>query len=154
MTEEQAGEIVADASATAEWLSFFLMTVGWFILLTSVLAFWRVKRWERGILASQPENTQENGGRSAHVISQITTALSFGPHGHADMVRQGLGFGSAREREERETEEVNQAVNTEGAEREPMLPIDHDSNSDRGRSIEAASENERRIRQHLRAALF
>lgn len=26
---------------------------GWFILLTSLLGFWRVKRWERGILSSQ-----------------------------------------------------------------------------------------------------
>ncbi|EIW82083.1 hypothetical protein CONPUDRAFT_42398, partial [Coniophora puteana RWD-64-598 SS2] len=33
-------------SATTDWLSFFLMTVGWFILLTSALGFWRVKRWE------------------------------------------------------------------------------------------------------------
>lgn len=46
------------AEATTEWLSFFLMTIGWFILLTSVLGFWRVKRWERGILASQRENSQ------------------------------------------------------------------------------------------------
>ena len=28
---------------------------GWFILLTSLLGFWRVKRWERGILSSQDE---------------------------------------------------------------------------------------------------
>ena len=26
--------------------------IGWFILLTSVLSYWRVKRWERSILAS------------------------------------------------------------------------------------------------------
>ena len=26
--------------------------LGWFILLTSVLSYWRVKRWERSILAS------------------------------------------------------------------------------------------------------
>jgi hypothetical protein len=28
--------------------------IGWFILLTSVLGFWRVKRWERSMLASPP----------------------------------------------------------------------------------------------------
>ena len=27
---------------------------GWFILLTSTLSFWRVKRWERSIIASTP----------------------------------------------------------------------------------------------------
>jgi len=58
------------ADSTSEWISFFLMTIGelfprafsndpltethlgWFILLTSVLSYWRVKRWERSILAS------------------------------------------------------------------------------------------------------
>ncbi|KAG2056301.1 hypothetical protein BDR06DRAFT_852506, partial [Suillus hirtellus] len=33
-------------AAASEWLSFFLMTAGWFLLLTSVFGFWRVKRWE------------------------------------------------------------------------------------------------------------
>ena len=28
------------------------MHLGWFILLTSVLSYWRVKRWERSILSS------------------------------------------------------------------------------------------------------
>ncbi|GJJ08226.1 hypothetical protein Clacol_002435 [Clathrus columnatus] len=37
------------SAATTEWLSFFLMSVGWFILLTSLLGYWRVKRWERGL---------------------------------------------------------------------------------------------------------
>ena len=35
--------------STTEWISFILMSVGWFVLLTSLLGFWRVKRWERGI---------------------------------------------------------------------------------------------------------
>ncbi|KZT62927.1 hypothetical protein CALCODRAFT_409014, partial [Calocera cornea HHB12733] len=35
-----------ELSVANEWLSFFLMTIGWFVLLTSVLSFWRVKRWE------------------------------------------------------------------------------------------------------------
>jgi hypothetical protein len=42
------------SEAAAEWLAFFLMTIGWFILLTSVLGFWRVKRWERSMLAAPP----------------------------------------------------------------------------------------------------
>jgi len=37
---------------TTEWLAFLLMTIGWFILLNSLLGFWRIKRWERSILAS------------------------------------------------------------------------------------------------------
>lgn len=34
---------------TTEWIAFFLMSIGWFVLLTSLLGFWRVKRWEHGI---------------------------------------------------------------------------------------------------------
>lgn len=36
-------------SFATEWISFALMTVGWFLLLTSLLGFFRVKRWEKGI---------------------------------------------------------------------------------------------------------
>jgi hypothetical protein len=42
------------SEGAAEWLAFLLMTVGWFILLTSLLGFWRVKRWEGSMLASPP----------------------------------------------------------------------------------------------------
>ncbi|KZT19119.1 hypothetical protein NEOLEDRAFT_1078491 [Neolentinus lepideus HHB14362 ss-1] len=39
-----------------DWLAFILMTLGWMLLLTSTLGFWRVKRWERSIRsASQPQ---------------------------------------------------------------------------------------------------
>jgi len=49
--------IVGDPSTfmndvTTEWLAFLLMTIGWFILLNSLLGFWRIKRYERSILAS------------------------------------------------------------------------------------------------------
>ncbi|KAG2116056.1 uncharacterized protein F5147DRAFT_569097 [Suillus discolor] len=44
-------------AAASEWLSFFLMTAGWFLLLTSVFGFWRVKRWERGIISSSSNST-------------------------------------------------------------------------------------------------
>ncbi|KAG6336689.1 hypothetical protein ID866_2396 [Astraeus odoratus] len=42
--------ILASPMAT-EWVSFLFMTTGWFLLLTSGLGFWRVKRWEKSILA-------------------------------------------------------------------------------------------------------
>ena len=42
--------LIASPLAT-EWLSFLFMTAGWFLLLTAGLGFWRVKRWERSILA-------------------------------------------------------------------------------------------------------
>jgi hypothetical protein len=35
-----------------EWIAFFLMTIGWFLVLTSFLGYWRVKRWEYQILSA------------------------------------------------------------------------------------------------------
>jgi hypothetical protein len=90
--------------ATTEWLSFFLMTVGqcllhrvrslvltslavgWFILLTSLLSFWRVKRWERGILQSTPSSSLPAPGTST------STSPSTGLLGRFNLLRTGLGF--------------------------------------------------------------
>ncbi|KZT42884.1 hypothetical protein SISSUDRAFT_998101, partial [Sistotremastrum suecicum HHB10207 ss-3] len=47
-TASQYNSYVLGTTASS-WLSFLLMTIGWFLLLTSVLGFWRVKRWERRI---------------------------------------------------------------------------------------------------------
>ncbi|KAG8218620.1 hypothetical protein J3R82DRAFT_4284 [Butyriboletus roseoflavus] len=54
-----------------EWLSFFLMTIGWFLLLTSSLGFWRVKRWERSILASHASNSTSSSRSQARTQSDI-----------------------------------------------------------------------------------
>lgn len=45
--------IPQEVTVATDWLSFFLMTVGWLVFLTSLLGFWRVKRWERSIRQSQ-----------------------------------------------------------------------------------------------------
>ncbi|KAG8846192.1 hypothetical protein FRB91_001082 [Serendipita sp. 411] len=42
----------SEVTLAADWLSFFLMTVGWLLFLTSLLGFWRVKRWERSLRMS------------------------------------------------------------------------------------------------------
>ncbi|KAF9059410.1 hypothetical protein BDP27DRAFT_1341436 [Rhodocollybia butyracea] len=44
-------EIVPGVSSR-DWLSFLLMTIGWFLLLSSTVSFWRVKRWESSIRSS------------------------------------------------------------------------------------------------------
>ncbi|KAI5123441.1 hypothetical protein M0805_006146 [Coniferiporia weirii] len=50
-----AGGNVFSNDMTTEWLAFLLMTIGWFVLLNSLLGFWRIKRLERSILASHEE---------------------------------------------------------------------------------------------------
>jgi len=58
-------------SSSRDWLSFLLMTIGWFLLLSSLLGFARVKRWERGIrTSSTPDpstSTAEDIARDAQV---------------------------------------------------------------------------------------
>ncbi|KAF9453423.1 hypothetical protein P691DRAFT_800688 [Macrolepiota fuliginosa MF-IS2] len=40
----------ADFSISSrDWLSFFFMTLGWFLVLSSLIGFWRVKRWESAL---------------------------------------------------------------------------------------------------------
>ncbi|KAG8856795.1 hypothetical protein FRB96_006299 [Tulasnella sp. 330] len=115
------GMMASDAAVTSsanEWLAFFLMTIGWFVLITAVLGFWRVKRWERGVRQAaheaanpRPPPTQEELERERAVLTSIEQA--FGVVGlipqrvheqvsrGADHVRSGLGipldFGEVQE---------------------------------------------------------
>ncbi|KAF8199605.1 metal homeostatis protein bsd2 [Pholiota molesta] len=43
--------------SSRDWLSFLFMTVGWFLLLSSVIGYWRVKRWESSIRAPAAPST-------------------------------------------------------------------------------------------------
>ncbi|KAF7332038.1 hypothetical protein MKEN_00084200 [Mycena kentingensis (nom. inval.)] len=139
LTQEQANAIVADA--TNEWLSFFLMTIGWFILLTSVLGFWRVKRWERGVLVSH----RENPGAAAPPVSAglFHFERGFGLRGisQSDFIRQGFGFGRTSEERQRER-----------AEEEAEYIIPADASPERVQQLQEAIRNERRLHAELRAA--
>ncbi|KAJ7765001.1 hypothetical protein DFH07DRAFT_370765 [Mycena maculata] len=144
LTQEQANAIVADA--TSEWFSFFLMTIGWFILLTSVLGFWRVKRWERGVLASQ----RENPGAPPPVDTNFPTLSNFergfGLRGmtRSSLLRQGFGFGP------REEEADRPEASVDATETDFMIPPDTDP--ERARQLQDVIQNERRLHSELRAA--
>jgi hypothetical protein len=114
-TLAEGGVTYLVSESTTEWLAFFLMTVGWFILLTSLLGFWRVKRWERSILASTPAEASTAGTSSAPAPDAPTVPV-FGffnvpgfpgsLHGSnggggggpftPSILRQGLGFARGR----------------------------------------------------------
>ncbi|TBU32722.1 hypothetical protein BD311DRAFT_785364 [Dichomitus squalens] len=141
-----------NGDATSEWLSFLLMTVGWFILLTSLLGFWRVKRWERGILSSQDDApaqaTPEERARSAAIIHSIERV--FGLQGLADgsLIRQGLGFPGAAYHEGEGEEEDEEAVPPRNT---YILPLD-ESDPVRNERIARAYADEARLHQDLRSA--
>jgi len=59
------GMTSAQYGAVTQWLSFFLMAVGWLILLSSILGFWRVKRFERGIQQSNTQSALPTAGATS-----------------------------------------------------------------------------------------
>ncbi|OSD04301.1 hypothetical protein PYCCODRAFT_1433689 [Trametes coccinea BRFM310] len=149
-------EAFMSSDATTEWLSFLLMTIGWFILLTSVLGFWRVKRWERGILASQGETaapaTPEEHARSAAIIHSIERAFGLQGLANGSLLRAGLGFPGAEHREAHggggegsDDEDERPARNAY------VLPLDP-SDPERNERIARAYADEARLHQDLRSA--
>lgn len=102
----------ASASTATEWLSFALMTCGWFILLTSLLGYWKVKRYERGVRqAAQeasnptaPPSTEQLAAARSRLLGRIEAAfhrasdrLSDGTQRGAERIRVGLGLPTNRE---------------------------------------------------------
>ncbi|CAO1630100.1 unnamed protein product [Sympodiomycopsis kandeliae] len=62
---------------TSEWLSYALMVIGWFILLSSVLSYWRVHRWGRALVAASRREQEsaraaENGGEAPETSESLT----------------------------------------------------------------------------------
>ncbi|KAI0335516.1 hypothetical protein GY45DRAFT_1316861 [Cubamyces sp. BRFM 1775] len=151
-TVDTTPESFMGGDATTEWLSFLLMTIGWFILLTSVLGFWRVKRWERGILSAQGETaapaTPEEHARSAAIIHSIERA--FGLQGLADgsLLRAGLGFPGAEHREQRQSVDEDEDA---PARNSYVLPLDP-ADPERNERIARAYADEARLHHDLRNA--
>jgi hypothetical protein len=146
LTDEQATILVADA--TTEWLSFFLMTVGWFILLTSLLGFWRVKRWERNIVASQ-QAAPSDAPRFTGPIGES----AFGVRGllTRDFFRQGFGFNTRFPLPDIEAEPVADTQAVDEVVDELVLNISPDD-PNRERLIAEALANETRLQHDLREA--
>ncbi|KAK2466313.1 hypothetical protein APHAL10511_001955 [Amanita phalloides] len=147
----QTGSMLSDA--TTEWLSFFLMTIGWFVLLTSLLGFWRVKRWERGILASQRETPGSaiDAQRDVTVVSQL-----FGSRG---MTWSGL-FSQVGRSTDRNDESASRAEeglvhrDDDPRETDSMLPSDVADPQTNERIMAEMIARDTRLRADLRAAGF
>jgi len=128
-----------------------LMTIGWFILLTSLLGFWRVKRWERGVLVAQRDSSASTE-RTPGFVSQIESSFSLRGISRIEFLRQGFGFGSRNHNHE--DGEILRAEEGESQrtprEIDPMISTD---SSDPQRSAQAL-ETDRQLRRHLRDAGF
>lgn len=85
------------AITSRDWIALILMTLGWFLLLSSCVGFYRVKRWEASIrAASMPEEpvTEEQRAHDEQVRRNIEIAFGF-----ADI---SDGGGQQERREEQE----------------------------------------------------
>ncbi|TIA90042.1 hypothetical protein E3P99_01771 [Wallemia hederae] len=67
--QDQLPPIDLDALGAAnDWLSFLLMAIGWFILMISILSYWRVARWAASVRRGQREanaNINTSGGATS-----------------------------------------------------------------------------------------
>lgn len=147
MTEEQAAFL---ADATTEWLSFFLMTIGWFILLTSLLGFYRVKRWEKGILASQqasqPREAPPQPASSGRFTNNLEQTFALNGMSRIELLRSGFGLSRSQRTENNNDSTVQAEAVT------VTRPLDPNNPADR-HAIEVA-EQDNRLRENLRAAGF
>ncbi|KAH9031784.1 hypothetical protein EDB85DRAFT_1958426 [Lactarius pseudohatsudake] len=70
------------AYAGHEWISFLLMTIGWFLLLTSMIGYFRVKRFEMSVRASRnggaPPLTAEDIRRDMALRRNIEEVFGLG----------------------------------------------------------------------------
>ncbi|KAJ7475768.1 hypothetical protein FB451DRAFT_1033919 [Mycena latifolia] len=71
------GDLTLAGVTSREWLSFLLMTLGWFLLLSSFIGFWRIKRWESSIRSTSAPITAEDIERDAAVRRNIESVFGF-----------------------------------------------------------------------------
>ncbi|PWN23751.1 hypothetical protein BCV69DRAFT_8950 [Microstroma glucosiphilum] len=74
-----SGELNTD---TSEWLAYALMIIGWLILLSSVLSYFRIHRWGRALIAAsrrEQESTRaaENGGQAPEATEESNAPIGF-----------------------------------------------------------------------------
>ena len=166
--------------ATTDWLSFFLMTVGvyrvsflrvalifkfffwwvgWFILITSLLGYWRVKRWERNILASR-ESAVSRDAAAAGSSSNHSFPLSVHLHrivglpirDVGSLLRSGLGF-SRRSHDDLQDSELHGDA-TEAGLGMPLTPLTSSTAEETSRReliIEMYAHDPERQRQIIQA---
>ncbi|KAG2145289.1 uncharacterized protein EDB93DRAFT_1104750 [Suillus bovinus] len=89
-----------------EWLSFILMTVGWFLLLSSLVGFWRVKNWECAIRASNAHEPQspEDIARDIATRRNIEQAFNIAPLEESERTSLGSPFTVTTQQEHAEAE--------------------------------------------------
>ncbi|KAJ6505923.1 hypothetical protein DFH09DRAFT_283766 [Mycena vulgaris] len=75
--QADSNELSIGGVTSRDWVAFLLMTLGWFLLLSSFIGFWRIKRWESSIRSSSAPITAEDIERDAAVRRNIESVFGF-----------------------------------------------------------------------------
>jgi len=141
--------------AAERFALYFFPPSGWFILLTSLLSFWRVKRWERNILASQRETSVSSraaAGQSSHAFSMRIHRFMDAPvRDMSSLILTGLGLsrryrGADPEAGEDDDHDLDRAVPMT-----PLRPVPPEESSRRELIIAMYSHDPERQRQIVQA---
>jgi len=122
--------------------------------LTSILGFYRVKRWERSIIANHQAREPPTASTTApSASSALESSFSLRGMSRIELLRSGLGFHSQDRRQSEETI----AIMTNDSREDPVEPsgafvIEMDPNDPRIGEAVAAVDRERNIYNSLRNA--
>lgn len=89
-----------NAAASSDWLAYALMVLGWFILLSSLLSYWRVHRWGRALVAAsrreqEAQRAAENGGEAPELAEANNVPVGFIHRLRAAMSARSAGLAAA-----------------------------------------------------------
>jgi len=105
--------------SSKDWLSFLFMTLGWFLLLSSIIGYWRVKRWEQSVRAPATPPTAEQIEESQRLRQNLQRVFGI------SFVQPEDSQSSANQEEEDPTDPINpSAVPTQGSGRQVRLARD------------------------------
>lgn len=164
-------------SASTEWLAYVLMGLGWFILLTSLISYWRVHRWGKRLVdTAQRENEGVSGAPNEPGLFGDTVADGNGaddqpprdvnaPMGFFYEVRNALRNGRNNRRARRNDRRARRDGHTAedwviypGRARRDLfssstttLPLPATSPRQQPRDSEAADGDERRLLEDMRS---
>ena len=109
------------------------------MLLTSLLAFWRVKRWERSVLVAQRDSTASTQ-RNPNFVSQVESPFGLRGISRIELLRQGFGFGRRsdqadddRRSDQADDEVTREMLRVEEGRTNPVISTD--SSDPRGRTL-------------------
>lgn len=74
-------------SQSTEWLAYVLMVIGWTILLSSVLSYWRIWRWGKSLVDAARREQESNNESSNDTTAGVTQNSGSGATNFVNRIR-------------------------------------------------------------------